>query len=39
VKAVPLNEAWASRELRIYFPAYARLQAASRLLVDHLKRK
>lgn len=37
VVPVPLDEPWASRELRIYFPAYARLQAASRLLVDHLK--
>lgn len=38
-KAIPLDEPWATRELRIYFPAYARLQAASRLLVDYLRRR
>jgi DNA-binding transcriptional LysR family regulator len=37
VVLVRLDEDWAARELRIFFPSYERLQAASRLLVEHLQ--
>lgn len=37
VTVVRLDAPWASRELRVFFPSYERLQAASRLLVDHLR--
>ena len=37
VTAIPLDEEWASRELRIYYPARAELRSASQLLLDHLR--
>lgn len=37
VSVLKLDEPWSSRELHVYFPSYERLQAASRLLVDHLR--
>lgn len=37
VSIIKLNEPWALRDLRVYFSSYDQLQAASRLLVDHLK--
>ena len=39
VTAVRLEDAWASRELRIYVPSYEGLPPATRLVVDHLRRK
>lgn len=36
--AVKLDEPWASRELNVYFRSYDRLQAAPRLLLEHLQR-
>lgn len=33
---IPLDEAWAARQLHIFVPSMERLQAASRLLVEHL---
>jgi len=37
VSVVNLDEPWALRQLHIYFPSYERLQAASRILVEHLR--
>lgn len=36
VTALPLDEEWASRDLRIYSPAPTQLRSASQLLLDHL---
>ena len=37
VRALPLKDPWASRELRLYHAEGGRLQAASQLLVEHLR--